>query len=1164
MSDPPVPIPARRPTDTFRGKKKPDSKKLIENIQRRSRVDNSFRVKPGDTAPLSAQNATKLSVEEVIEEERQPPPIARKPTLLSGNPTTPDPDGKKPPPQLPTRSTATQLSVQVPTGGNVASTPTNPESDVAGAEESVGDATLMSPTGPPPEGPPHPVVPPSDAPPPPLRPEKKVPTGIATSTVSDASPETTEGVSADHPRCPSRSKKPAPVAPKKKATPPPPPMRNGSVSTIPVKDTPPTPTSNSAGTEDAATDTAQSIPSAAADDNADATAAVAPPRCPSRSKKPVPVPPRTSQPTTESLATVSESLTADEGSAMTTGDVETLPIESDNHSLGAYIEAETVVPESGVDPYEGTYDDPTTGNAPVASENSKTTAAVAGASGESSTDTPPATVEEVDEDEGDISGYGQQGGPTIYAPPKKSFKKPSKAFVPEQDTPDCITNKPAYDDMRSVVSMIEDDYEKPEDGEGYDRFNEIEQNASAVAPPGGVKPRVPSPPADDGGAAGTAGTVEVNRDLKRKPPPPVPVEEPADNADYTGNSLSGDGMLIDGDDLYEEVDTNYRQKVLAGNPQAGPQNEDKPPAVVPFLGTVQTDAVYEAIEDLGVADDDDAAIQSAMAAQKSGGAVHSDATATADDAPPVQPPYNARSTESPASAATSPAPSENTDGETGDTVGGLSPKSFRKKKGKGPGIDKQKRASSSWFSTKKKRLGPMPQEYDDILCQVGDADEALMTVTAASTVQARITGDLEYSKDDVIEIVRMDDCPAGKWVGRLANGSRGFLRCADVTVDPVQVRSLMEKAMVKKQTTTSPAVGGVASEASRVRQGPNEGMVSIKRKPRPHDTAPAPPTQDTEFGLYHGPGEDPDGSSPATPTPALPARGAAPLPAAASHDVTEMYAEVDELPSSTAAAPSYETMTMVNSPNAPAVPGYEDVQHGAIAPAQPAYERMDSINAPQPAYERMDSINAPQPAYEPMDNANNPAVGAAPTQQPYEEMGTVNAPNPNAPNPPPAFQPGSGQNNTADDAKPVHPYEEMLPPTTNEAVATAARQRSALVDVKMMRPRPKSVEGGKAVDGKRPTPTPPIPAARPPSATPTTPAPDASAFPEIEEADGIYDNAKLRKGADDGGEPPELLLRNEVPDVSINPEYSFVTEDAEMEDVYGTMSHYGDAKPDGP
>lgn len=224
--------------------------------------------------------------------------------------------------------------------------------------------------------------------------------------------------------------------------------------------------------------------------------------------------------------------------------------------------------------------------------------------------------------------------------------------------------------------------------------------------------------------------------------------------------------------------------------------------------------------------------------------------------------------------------------------------------------------------------------------QVGDADTALMTVTAASTVKARITGDLEYDRGDVIEIVRMDDCPAGKWVGRLANGSRGFLSCADVTVDPAQVRSLMEKAMIQKRTTPTVSAegmavnthdtatplgitmtqkpGGVAatlaSEAARARQGPNGGMVSVKRKPRPHDAAPPPPSHDTEFGLYHGPGENVDEGSTAGPTPALPARGAALLPPAAVHDVTEVYAEVEELPpASISTAPSYETMEMVRA-----------------------------------------------------------------------------------------------------------------------------------------------------------------------------------------------------------------------------------------------------------
>lgn len=135
------------------------------------------------------------------------------------------------------------------------------------------------------------------------------------------------------------------------------------------------------------------------------------------------------------------------------------------------------------------------------------------------------------------------------------------------------------------------------------------------------------------------------------------------------------------------------------------------------------------------------------------------------------------------------------------------------------------------------------------------------------------------------------------------------------------------------------------------------------------------------------------------------------------------------------------------------------------------------------------------------------------------------------------------------------PFPEMLPPSSNEAVATAARQRSAQVDGKMVRPRPKSAESKEEI---RAPPTPPTPAARPSNAIASQAADPV--VPEIEE-DGIYDNAKLRKGAEDGTAPPELLLRNEVPDVSINPEYSFVTEDAEMEDVYGTMSHYGDAKP---
>lgn len=104
-----------------------------------------------------------------------------------------------------------------------------------------------------------------------------------------------------------------------------------------------------------------------------------------------------------------------------------------------------------------------------------------------------------------------------------------------------------------------------------------------------------------------------------------------------------------------------------------------------------------------------------MAAHAPPEASHPGTAATPDEPPPVQLPYNVAKADA---GAASPSPADTADDEGDDAVGALSPKSMRKKKGKGAGIDKQKRASSSWFSTKKKRLVAMPQEYDDILCQV--------------------------------------------------------------------------------------------------------------------------------------------------------------------------------------------------------------------------------------------------------------------------------------------------------------------------------------------------------------------------------------------------------------------------------------------------------------
>lgn len=300
---------------------------------------------------------------------KQPPPIARKPTLLSGNPTPANTDEKKQPPQLPARSTATQLSVQIPTDVDLAAASSAPADDEG----------LLSPTGPPPDGPPPPAGPPSDAPPPPLLPEKTpnvdadiLPEMDTTQSTADAD---------DLPRCPSRSKKPVALPPKKKATPPPPPTRNGSVTTatIPGMHTAPVPDAESAGTDDTPTGTAEATEAThdsapdgnGAADAAGADEAVPPPCCPSRSRKPVPVPPRVGEPaTTDALAPVTEATDAPEAVEAATN-AEALPTEADHHSLGAYIEAETVTPADGIDPYEGTYDDPTTSTVDAAPEETQ-------------------------------------------------------------------------------------------------------------------------------------------------------------------------------------------------------------------------------------------------------------------------------------------------------------------------------------------------------------------------------------------------------------------------------------------------------------------------------------------------------------------------------------------------------------------------------------------------------------------------------------------------------------------------------------------------------------------------------------------------------------------------------------------------------------------------
>eukprot|EP00035_Acanthoeca_spectabilis_P005730 m.116823 g.116823 ORF g.116823 m.116823 type:complete len:932 (-) comp13159_c0_seq2:132-2927(-) len=181
-----------------------------------------------------------------------------------------------------------------------------------------------------------------------------------------------------------------------------------------------------------------------------------------------------------------------------------------------------------------------------------------------------------------------------------------------------------------------------------------------------------------------------------------------------------------------------------------------------------------------------------------------------------------------------------------------------------------------WWPGKKKAASA-PPEYIAFIDGFGGARAALMTVTATKAAANKAYAELPFDLGEVIEIIQMDDCPPGKWVGRsLANGYFGFVKCADVRVDPSQLRAVMEAAAVRRETSLTSAEGislgnkhaklgiqqtnpssaspppptaaaaaaptatGSAPPPAQPSPG-KRGLPSIKRQPRPSDTPPLPP-----------------------------------------------------------------------------------------------------------------------------------------------------------------------------------------------------------------------------------------------------------------------------------------------------------------------------------
>jgi len=369
------------------------------------------------------------------------------------------------------------------------------------------------------------------------------------------------------------------------------------------------------------------------------------------------------------------------------------------------------------------------------------------------------------------------------------------------------------------------------------------------APP--VKPTAPRPQAyetldgdgsdgdgsdDDGIAVGTAptiGTYGSELDTEAPPPPPpktprprAPMALPPSDPSEMGYEADNLGEVLE-EDVYEPIDQLFRERTSTQKARLMSGEETLPGPKAP----PPEEQIYDHIPgDLG---SDDEADYSGQSVRKGTGP------------PPLPVPYRPQSVASSEHATAGELPSQKPE------------------------------AVIRWWPGKKK-ASAAPQAYKKFIDAFEGPTNALMTVTATKVAVNKVYAELPFELGEVIEIIQMDDCPAGLWVGRsLASGYFGFVKISDVRVDPIQLRQVMEAAAVLRQASTTSAEGiplghaqaklGIqvsgggadtpAMPASGVRasvHGKNT-VPSIRRHPRPTDLPPSVPGStlpEEELGVY--------------------------------------------------------------------------------------------------------------------------------------------------------------------------------------------------------------------------------------------------------------------------------------------------------------------------
>lgn len=141
----------------------------------------------------------------------------------------------------------------------------------------------------------------------------------------------------------------------------------------------------------------------------------------------------------------------------------------------------------------------------------------------------------------------------------------------------------------------------------------------------------------------------------------------------------------------------------------------------------------------------------------------------------------------------------------------------------------------------KGKLQPSPPEYERILDELDVDAPKLFDVRASAESIQKFVDDLKFSARDTVEILQIEDCPAGKWIGRIA-GIVGFAECSKLHVDADALKQMMLNQDVVKPVATPSTVSAEGIPHSIGQAGASSDSVpTIQRKPKPQGDAPPPP-----------------------------------------------------------------------------------------------------------------------------------------------------------------------------------------------------------------------------------------------------------------------------------------------------------------------------------